>query len=233
LPHQPFVLERDCRFVGPPSKRAEPVGLKRAYLNQATCALGRVVAFLDHLKQLGRYDKATIVVQADTGNWMQLAPVEGKRRTILGRSEAKLLASVQALLMIKPPLEQGPLRLANTPTQLVDVYPTLLDLLHLETPPGVHGRSIYASQGREPREARFALDPEAANGSNLIEVRIEQPEKLGTSPLRVLGPATDPGALAPRSARRYGSVRRASRCQGRSMRNCSRPERMFRGDRSH
>ena len=192
LPHQPFVLERDCRFVGPPSKRAEPVGLRRAYLSQAACALGRVAGFLDRLKQLGRYEKATIVVQADTGNWIRLAALIGKRRTVLGRSEAKLLASVQALLMIKPPLEQGPLQIANTPTQLVDVYPTLLDLLHLETPPGVHGRSIYASQGREPREARFALDPEAANGSNLIEVRIEQPDELRVSPLRVLGPATDP-----------------------------------------
>ncbi|MGH6921266.1 MAG: hypothetical protein ACREJ0_26610, partial [Geminicoccaceae bacterium] len=72
LPHGPFVLDRDCRYVGT-SKDG-----KRAYLEQAQCAVTLVAEFLKELKRLGRYEEATIVVHADTGHG--IGGIDGKTR---------------------------------------------------------------------------------------------------------------------------------------------------------
>ena len=94
--------------------------------------------------------------------------------------------------MIKRPHAAGPLRILDTPTQLVDLYPTLLEILDLEPPDyALHGRSVRA--GRDaPREARFGFDPNKHLGPNVIEFRIEDQSDLRNSDLTVIGPATDP-----------------------------------------
>ena len=67
LPHGPYVLDQDCRFVGRRFKSDDMPGRLRAYLDQSECALGLVAEFLRRLDELGRYDAATIVVQSDHG----------------------------------------------------------------------------------------------------------------------------------------------------------------------
>ncbi len=196
LPHGPFVLDRSCNYVG----RSKPGKRERieAYVDQAGCAVRLVVAFLDHLRRLGRYDQATIVVHADTGHGVgfvdQAAPA-GKSTT-LGASDEMLRSSLNALLLVKRPGARGPLRIVDTPTQLIDLYPTLLDLLDLEPGAPTAGKSVYAIGPRERREARFAFDPENKHGPGLIEVRIEDQTDLPHSKLSVLGPAADPASWA-------------------------------------
>ncbi len=196
LPHGPHVLDRDCRYVGPTGTRAVPIKAVEGYLLQAQCSLGLVASFLQELKRLGRYEAATIVIHGDTGDWMPLGKTKEKTGRILGYPQASLLSYVQALLMIKRPHAEGPLRVVETPTELVDLYPTLLDVLDLSPPPAdLYGRSIYAKDADAPREVRIAFDPKAASlqGSNLIEVRIEEPWHPRSSPLTVLGPASKAG----------------------------------------
>ncbi len=195
LPHGPHVLDQDCRYVGPSGKRAVPLRPVQGYLLQAQCSLRLLAAFLQELKRLGRFEAATIVIHGDTGDWMPLGETRKVTGRILGYPKASLLSYAQALLMIKRPHATGPLRLVETPTQLVDLYPTLLDILGLPGPPaGLDGRSIYSSAAAEPRPVRVAFDPKAANlqGTHLVEVRIEQPWQPRSSPLTVLGPASDP-----------------------------------------
>lgn len=194
LPHDPFVVDGRCRYVGRWHSRPHKVSTKQAYLQQAECAVRKVIDFLHVLKRLNRYDAATIVLHGDHG-----APTLRFRTStdtsgagVLGRPRAGMLARVQALLMIKRPHAQHRLDVDKTPTQLVDIYPTIFDVLGLELQPAeVHGRSVYASAA-SPREARFALDPESRYGPNLIEVRIDDPADLVTSNLTVIGPPTDP-----------------------------------------
>ena len=95
--------------------------------------------------------------------------------------------------MIKRPHAAGPLRILDTPTQLVDLYPTLLEILDLEPPDyALHGRSAYGPDANAPREARFGFDPNKHLGPNVIEFRIEDQSDLRNSDLTVIGPATDP-----------------------------------------
>jgi hypothetical protein len=196
LPHGPFVMDRDCRYVG---KRARGQGrseLRRTYLDQAECAVHLVADFLDRLRRLGRYDPATIVVHADTGSGFGFVngAARAGRSATLGTADETLLSSVNALLMIKRPQATGPLRTVATRTQLVDLYPTILDILGLEADAATHGKSVYAIRPEERREARFAFDPNEKHGPDLVEVRIEDQVNLPHSKLTVLGPATDPAS---------------------------------------
>lgn len=195
LPHGPYVFDSSCRYVGMRSQRPVPLGVGQAHLVQADCTLRLVAAFLRELQRLGRYDAATIVIHADTGDWMALGDFKKRRGRILGYPQRNLLSFVRALLMIKRPHAEGPLRMVETPTQLVDLYPTLLDILDLGTEEAkVDGRSIYSGKADGPRETLIAFDPEAAHlqGRDLIEIRIEDPSDLLGSELTVVGPVGDP-----------------------------------------
>jgi hypothetical protein len=194
LPHDPFVIDGRCRYVGPWNSRPRKVSTRQAYLQQVECAVRKVIDFLHVLRRLNRYDAATIVVHGDHGapTLRFRSSTDTSGAEVLGRPRAGMLARVQALLMIKRPHAQHRLNVTKTPTQLVDIYPTIFDVLGLDLQPaGVHGRSVYATAA-SPREARFALDPERRYGPNLIEVRIDDPADLVSSNLTVIGPSTDP-----------------------------------------
>ena len=188
LPHAPFVLDSQCRHV---AKREGKAG----YLDQAECAVRLIGGFLDELRRLGRYDAATIVLHGDTGHG--IGGIAGKTRPAGGRtlgvSDIGLVYTLQALLMIKPAHARGPLRIRETPTQLVDLFPTILDLLNLEPSYRIESKSVYAIRPGERRVARFGFDPDKLmNGPNIIEVQIDDPSNPMRSKLTVLGPATDP-----------------------------------------
>jgi hypothetical protein len=100
--------------------------------------------------------------------------------------------------MIKRPQAVEPLRLLETPAQLVDLYPTLSEILNLDPPAyPLHGRSVYALDASEPREARFGFDPQKHLGPNVVEIRIEDQSDLRHSDLTLIGPATDPELWRP------------------------------------
>ena len=139
--------------------------------------------------------QATVIVHADTGLGIgrvgKAAPPPGRKST-LGVPNGALLKGVGALLMIKRPHAEAPLRISEAPTQLVDLFPTVLDILDLAPDYPVDGRSIYRLEPGEPRDIRFGLDPSRKYGHNFLEVRIEDPTDLARSRLTVIGPATDP-----------------------------------------
>jgi hypothetical protein len=193
LPHTPFVFEPDCRYAGQPKARPQRPA-EDPYLQQAQCTIRLVADFLADLRARGRYDQATVIVHADTGLGIGKVgkgpPPPGK--STLGVPDRALRSGIQALLMIKRPQAEGPLQISEVPTQLVDLFPTVLDILDLEPGYPVDGRSIYTLAPGAPREVRFGLDPSRKYGHEFVEVRIEDPTNLARSPLTVVGPATDP-----------------------------------------
>jgi hypothetical protein len=193
LPHTPFVFEPDCRYAGQPKARPQRPA-EDPYLQQAQCTIRLVADFLADLRARGRYDQATVIVHADTGLGIGKVgkgpPPPGK--STLGVPDRALRSGIQALLMIKRPQTEGPLQISEVPTQLVDLFPTVLDILDLEPGYPVDGRSIYTLAPGAPRDVRFGLDPSRKYGHEFVEVRIEDPTNLARSPLTVVGPATDP-----------------------------------------
>jgi hypothetical protein len=193
LPHTPFVFDPQCRRAGPPKTRPQPLP-EDPYLQQAQCAIRLVSAFLDELRGRGRYDDATVIVHADTGlgiGKVGKGPPAGGRST-LGVADRALRDGVQALLMIKRPHRAAPLQVSAAPTQLVDLFPTVLDVLGLAADYPVDGRSVYTLPPGTPRDVRFGLDPARKYGHDFVEVRIDDPTDLDRSGLTVVGPASDP-----------------------------------------
>jgi hypothetical protein len=191
VPHAPWVFDRDCRYIGNVDRRRDATERRDAYLGQAECGLRLVADFLEELKRLGRYDDATVVVHADHGQRVRFDDAPRASRT-LDTPDSVLLSSVNALLMIKRPHAAGPLRIRAAPTQLIDLYPTILDILSIGASHELSGRSVYSLQDDARREARFAFDPTKKHGHDLVEIRIEDQKDLPNSPLTVLGPAADP-----------------------------------------
>lgn len=197
IPHIPYVLDSTCAYYNPfAGKKNNQADQRQAYLDQSVCSVRLVEDFLMMLQTLGHYDDATILLHADTGaeeGFLADPPDYRSASTTLGKPDNQLLSGANALLMIKRPGETGPLRETGQPTQLVDLFPSLADILDLEetidTP--IHGRSIYAGRD-DRREVRFAFDPNEPMGTNFVEVRIEKPEDLRRSPLTVIGPVLEP-----------------------------------------
>ena len=109
----------------------------------------------------------------------------------LGVANLDLLKGVDALLMIKRPQAAGQLRILDTRTQLVDIFPTVMDVLGLEPSYQPDGKSVYAIRPDEPRDALFAFDPTKKYGHAFMEVRVDDQTNRRRSPLTVIGPAVD------------------------------------------
>ena len=99
--------------------------------------------------------------------------------------------------MIKPAGATGPLEIVDTPTQLVDLFPTILDLLDLEPGHALESKSVYALAPGERRAARFGFDPDKMmNGPNVIEVEIDGPVEPLALEADGARPGDRPGNLA-------------------------------------
>jgi hypothetical protein len=93
---------------------------------QARCAVTRVVAIFDRLKQLGIYDDALIVISSDHGVGLKPQKFANDRRLPPGQLSV-LAGKAMALLIVKPPRSQGGVRLSNAPTMISDIPATVLD----------------------------------------------------------------------------------------------------------
>lgn len=128
-PHRPFE---------PPSDLRERYG---ATYDAEVAAADRVVAaFFDVLRELGLYDRSLIILLSDHGEGLgdHGDPEHGP---LLYREV------LQVPLMVRlPGARRGDTRVAE-PVQLVDVFPTVVELLGLESPAELGGRSLL---GRLP-----------------------------------------------------------------------------------
>lgn len=148
LPHD--VLDEECRLCR---------GMKPR--DQARCALKFVRRFTDKLKELGRYHRSVIIIQADHGPNTAGPSDPGLRMP------AKILDEMVSgdglpgdllynrtfpLLLVKPPNTSGdPIRTSESPVQLADIPATLCGFLGLQGGKGI-GRSVFSIEESEERE---------------------------------------------------------------------------------
>jgi len=120
IPHRPVVLNGNCDFIGVVRSS------RRAFKEQARCAVKRVAEILDRLKDEGVYDNTFIVISSDHG--IGLAPPQfvNNRQTPMG-AVARIAGNAMALLIVKPLNSQGPVRTSRAPTTITDIPATILD----------------------------------------------------------------------------------------------------------
>jgi len=155
VPHNPFIMNRDCVF--------SPDGVD--YNEQTLCATRLMAEFISKLKELGRYHESTIIFQSDHGmggikdpNYEMPSEVEKKVDALNqggGLPASRVNARTHALLLIKLPSHSGePLVISDRLTQLADIPATIYDFLGLP----VHteeGISFFSSDFPENREVHL------------------------------------------------------------------------------
>ncbi len=179
IPHGPYVMNEDCQYDAEMWKRE---GGKKAYYQQARCSIDKVGEFLKELKRLGRYDDATIVVQADTGHGhMGFLDFDSRGELMdTGKSNSPVmelddkfrktqewyLSRSMALLMLKPPGAAGEMVTSEALTQLTDVYPAVLEMagLPLEDAENIDGCSPLGESTCKGRAAPLFFTTPARPG---------------------------------------------------------------------
>jgi hypothetical protein len=122
IPHLPVAVNADCEFNGVLRYNRE------TFRAQATCAVRRVAAILNRLRELGVYDEALIVVSSDHG--LPLSPRQFAHDRAAPDGDISAIAGkAMALLMIKPPRSTGPVRVSYAPTAITDIPITVADAL--------------------------------------------------------------------------------------------------------
>jgi arylsulfatase A-like enzyme len=105
------------------------------YDNSIRWVDGTIAVLLEHLAALGLAGKTLVVIGADHGEAFLERGFEGHARRVFRET-----TEVPLLLFL--PFRLDPGVVVSARTRNVDLWPTVLDLLGLEAPPGLDGRSL-------------------------------------------------------------------------------------------
>jgi len=201
-PHQPWYhLPSGLTYEAPFIAEGLDQYAEYAWLTEAAADAGRqrhllqvrhadvmVGLVMARLRELGTYDESLVVVTADHG-----ASFEADE-PIRGVSEANADSVLWVPLLVKPP-GQDTGRIDDRPATTVDVLPTIADVIGLDLPDGIDGRSLLGEPGAGGDDRRRVydwgfnrLDPNG-DGYSLVDgeqgfenVLAQDPPGLGDDP---------------------------------------------------
>ena len=161
LPHGPYVVDENCEYRENSNNSA-----------QSICVTRLMGEFISTLKELGRYHQSTILFQADHGVWWTKTPEDSDLffnikeggealdvwdKNYMVDSMKTLVTRTHSLVLFKPPLKSGtPLDISDRRVQLIDIAPTLAELMGWSLVPA-EGRSIFSNNFPEDPELNFFL----------------------------------------------------------------------------
>ena len=176
LPHDPFVLDGECRVREQHGLPGNLFGERDPdqYLDHVRCVNRLLAEFLAELRRLNRLDDALVIVQSDHGRYFRpgeagtlnaFLPVAGRPAEALAFNQRKagsdewpdihIELRSSALLCIKAPGQQAGSE-SNLPLQTIDIAPTVLH--HFGLPPGERpGRALQTLPDGWSREQEFMV----------------------------------------------------------------------------
>jgi arylsulfatase A-like enzyme/Flp pilus assembly protein TadD len=201
-PHQPFE----------PPPPYDQLYADDLYNGEIAYADSRLGYLFDHLRRIGALDRTLIVMAADHGEGL------GEHNE-LTHAVLAYGATVHVPLIIRPPAGVAPAgTVVDTRVGTVDIVPTILDLLGLDPPASVQGRSLVPTwQTRDappPHPLQYAenLSPSLTHGWGELRVLFDGDLKYIHGPRPELYDlANDPGELHDLSADRPEDVGRLQR----------------------
>jgi len=150
LSHNPMVTTADCEYSG----HVLP-SIRDNIKNQARCGLVEVARLLEKMKELGIYNDATIVLQADHGAWVAPRELEGKAGAD-GKDKFIVhpahVGEALPLMAVKLPHASGSLQTSLVFSSITDTPATIASITGLDA--DFDGRSIFDLTPGEARERR-------------------------------------------------------------------------------
>ncbi len=135
LPHFPYVFRADGTF-GPPLKNGDMPETSR--IEQARCIANMIVALIERLKALDRFDDSLIIIQGDHGSGYGLSDTELAELNGLYSPEWHRARSRPVLLLkLAHNADAGrKFQVHEAEVSLFDIAPTILDSVQIPAEPG-------------------------------------------------------------------------------------------------
>ncbi|MEX0865173.1 MAG: hypothetical protein WD269_09905 [Acidimicrobiia bacterium] len=141
LPHFPYVMSADCGYTE---------GAESTPADQAACATSLIIALVEELKALDRFESSVIVIHGDHGARFEVRSEELVRLPNDFFSEQWSDARSRPLLLIKPAgSDASSFRISDYEALLTDIMPTIFD--SLDVPFVAHDARVSLLQGDLPR----------------------------------------------------------------------------------
>lgn len=120
------------------------------YKGEVTYTDNAIGQLLEAVDRRGLRDNTLVLMTADHGESL------GENNYYFDHGETLHDTSMRVPLIIRAPWLEGT-RVVEGPVSLVDVYPTVLDILDIEVPEGIQGQSVadYLVEGRVPDRELF------------------------------------------------------------------------------
>ncbi len=159
----PFARKISRRWTGRVlQKTGEYEAYLHAYLASVAFADHQLGRLLDHLEATGLSDTTLILLWSDHG-WQFGEKLAFRKFTPWERSLRV------PFMMAGPGIAPGQ---SNTPISLLDLYPTLLDLIGRPPPHVLDGQSLWTTASRGPAISVHCTDSSGAPGGDLMSVSL-------------------------------------------------------------
>ncbi len=103
---------------------------RKQYYDQSICVLSGIARFADKLRELGIYDQTAIIITGDHG--VNIMPDDQQGLRANGSLHHGVLGASRPALLVKPLQSRETFQLSESPTYLLDIAPTALDLVGLD-----------------------------------------------------------------------------------------------------
>ena len=122
--HIPAKWNRDCVLQRNLEQNAG------SFFDQTFCVLNGIANLLVQLRKFGIYDQTAIVITGDHGH--NIVPDDMSAPPLNGSLYPGLYGSARPALLIKQKNNSEPLSFSRVPSSLLDVAPTILDMLNIK-----------------------------------------------------------------------------------------------------
>jgi len=143
--HIPPRWNADCVF------NRELERTRQQYYDQSLCVLKGIARFSEKLREHGIFDKTAIIITGDHG--VNIEPDDNQGIKANASLYAGVMGAARPALMIKPLQAQEAFQVSDLPTSLIDIAPTALDLVGLDSTG--NGQSILALDPEPERNRIF------------------------------------------------------------------------------
>ena len=185
--HSGYLSSPHCTLEKKPD-----FSLAQRYYRQFECTMKLIEEFVSTLKSINRYDNSLIVIHGDHGSHFvgQLLNTKGNSfATNMDNADnvpydnsigihklTSIESKARALLMIKPLSATGEMQVSDVPTQLLDVYPTIMGQLGINNLKNIAGTDIFNNQDLYHRQRYFYYMSGSAHETQITNYHIMVPQ---------------------------------------------------------